>query len=400
MSDLSPDKVLLDHCSVGLSLHDPSGQFLAVSGAYATVLGHARGHLLGLSIVHLADPSDREQLTATWDAAVMRRQATTIRFRLVNTDAVIAADLEPVERDGTLSVVCTSRRADDYPRAELDHSHDALARVHRDALVNLLPALVWYGTVSPDLSNYKVAYFSDNLTKITGYTREQWLETPGFWLSVIHPDDREKTVAATAVMMRGHSSDGPCYRLRTSDGSYLWMQSFLSIGRDASGIPERIYGITLDVTTYIETRERNTTLERDLVAKARELLQVSAPILPIGQETLLMPLIGILDRERTEHAVANLLEAVHQRRARRVIFDLTGLSSTDPGSLHQLLTTAQALRLLGASVALSGIRPAVAELLLTLALPLTGLRSYNNLATALQHPGPHYKNAQTRDRMK
>ena len=159
----------------------------------------------------------------------------------------------------------------------------------------------------------------------------------------------------------------------------------MHIERDAAGQPVRMYGLTLDVTAHVEIERENQEIHRELAIRAGRILELSAPILPLGAGVLLLPLIGAMDPARSEHAFSSLLAAVQRSRARRVIIDLTGVGEVDRESVLALVRATEAVRLLGARSLLTGLRPAVAMALLALDIPLN-LGSYPSIAEALRAP--------------
>jgi anti-anti-sigma regulatory factor len=159
------------------------------------------------------------------------------------------------------------------------------------------------------------------------------------------------------------------------------------IERDGQGVPLRMYGLTLDVTVFVAAREQNAALLRENAEKARRILELSAPIIPLGDDVLILPLIGSMDPARAAHALETLLLAVQRTGARRVIIDLTGVGAVDGPSALALASAARALRLLGAQPMVTGIRPEVALALLELDISLDELKSYASLAAALRASG-------------
>ncbi|NTV99863.1 MAG: STAS domain-containing protein [Oscillochloris sp.] len=83
---------------------------------------------------------------------------------------------------------------------------------------------------------------------------------------------------------------------------------------------------------------------------------LSVPLIPLQENMLLLPLIGHLDTRRTTKITNDLLEAIHQRRAKAVVLDITGLANLDKNSIMALNQTINAARLLGCQVFLVGVR--------------------------------------------
>jgi len=83
---------------------------------------------------------------------------------------------------------------------------------------------------------------------------------------------------------------------------------------------------------------------------------LSVPIVPLARDTLLLPLVGYLDEQRSSELTRSLLDAIQSRRARLVVLDLTGLAALDDVTAERLRQTSEAARLLGCRVTLVGVR--------------------------------------------
>lgn len=114
--------------------------------------------------------------------------------------------------------------------------------------------------------------------------------------------------------------------------------------------------------------ERSRAQERVIAAQRAVLSQLSTPLIPISGDVVVMPLIGTIDRERARQILGTLLAGVSESRARVAIVDITGIVDVDAEVADALLHAARAVKLLGAQVVLTGIRPAVAQTLVTLGL--------------------------------
>jgi anti-anti-sigma regulatory factor len=77
---------------------------------------------------------------------------------------------------------------------------------------------------------------------------------------------------------------------------------------------------------------------------------------------LFAPIVGHLDSRRTHALTSRLLESVNAQRGKVVIVDIAGVNAIDTAVARGLLNAAQALRLLGCEVVLSGISAEVATL--------------------------------------
>lgn len=121
-----------------------------------------------------------------------------------------------------------------------------------------------------------------------------------------------------------------------------------------------------------------------IVAEQREVIrEMSVPVLPVDRATLVMPLIGALDTARLNEIQQRALEAIEQSSARRLLLDVTGVPIIDTQVAQGLLRTVHAGRLLGAAIVLIGVRPEVAQTLVSLGLELSQVQVARDLQSAL-----------------
>jgi anti-anti-sigma factor len=113
------------------------------------------------------------------------------------------------------------------------------------------------------------------------------------------------------------------------------------------------------------------------------LLFLSAPILDVGRHTIAVPVIGELTTERCQELAQRLLQALVERRARRAILDLTGVSGIDSAGVGGLQRLLDAIRLLGASPIITGISAQVAQRLARHGAELSQLAIRRSLAEAI-----------------
>jgi len=121
------------------------------------------------------------------------------------------------------------------------------------------------------------------------------------------------------------------------------------------------------------------------IAGQREVIrELSLPILPIGREVLVAPLIGALDQERMQQLQSQVLKRVERMRARLLILDVTGVPMIDTYVARGLMDLIKGLRLLGANVTLVGVRPEVAQTIVALGVHLRDVEVFSDLGSALQ----------------
>ena len=140
--------------------------------------------------------------------------------------------------------------------------------------------------------------------------------------------------------------------------------------------------ITLDqelaITTYIATSEAILT------AQSREIMEISTPIVQIWDGVLAAPLIGTLDSQRTQQFMQDLLDHIVETNSPVALIDITGVPTIDTQTAQHLIETIGAVRLLGAQVVLTGVRPSIAQTLVHLGIDLSDVTTRSSLAAGLR----------------
>jgi len=158
-------------------------------------------------------------------------------------------------------------------------------------------------------------------------------------------------------------------------------------------------GINFLILDLRMTAEENREKQAALVAKQRELeekiamidaqaqaiRELSTPVIEVWRDVLVLPLIGVLDAERTAEVMEGLLTKVVSSGARCVIIDVTGVPTVDVGTADSLVKIVRAVGLLGARGVFTGLAPAVARTLAALSLDLGGVLTLRTLKDGLEN---------------
>jgi methyl-accepting chemotaxis protein len=124
---------------------------------------------------------------------------------------------------------------------------------------------------------------------------------------------------------------------------------------------------------------------RDLIDRQnRSIEALSTPLIPIHDDVVVLPLVGELDRPRCHRIRESLTHRLHEKGARCVIIDLTGVSRLDPEVAAELVRVAQSARLMGASAILSGLRPQLAAELADHPDAMAGIATARSLRDAIE----------------
>jgi rsbT co-antagonist protein RsbR len=134
----------------------------------------------------------------------------------------------------------------------------------------------------------------------------------------------------------------------------------------------------LAITTYI------TASEAVIARQSREILEISTPVVQVWEGVIAAPLIGMLDTQRAQQFMERLLTRVVETRSSVALVDITGVPMVDSRTAQHLLEAIAAVRLLGAQLVLTGVRPAIAQTLVHLGIDLEGVVTRASLEAGLR----------------
>lgn len=260
------------------------------------------------------------------------------------------------------------------------------------AIVDCVPVMLYQWTLSAT-GEASFTFVSKGCQQIYGLTPAQLLADIRYSLEVIHPEDLpgfQAAVAASAGDLTPFRWEGRI--ILAEGGNIKWLHARSFPTREADG-STRWEGVILDATDEHDADDARRAAERErerllaqlqaqnetLRRQAEALRELATPIVPIAGDVIALPLVGDIDPERADQILHGLLNGVATRRARVAIIDITGVRSLDTFGAAALIRAAQALRLLGATAILTGIRPAIAQTLVALGVDLSQIYTRSSL---------------------
>lgn len=142
--------------------------------------------------------------------------------------------------------------------------------------------------------------------------------------------------------------------------------------------------LTLELAERLRAEEDRAQLQEEIIrAQTESLKELSTPLIPITEQIMVMPLIGTVSAERARQVLETALHGAHSSRAEVVILDVTGVKRTDAAVAEMLVSTASALRLVGALTVLTGVRGEMAELLVDLGIDLNAIVTKGTLMSGI-----------------
>src|ERR687886_1142600 len=129
------------------------------------------------------------------------------------------------------------------------------------SLIEQLPIAVYIDRLDEWSTN---VYTTPQLGAILGYTAEEWAGDDHLLLKILHPEDRDRVMAAHWRSCETGEPFREEYRLIARDGRVVWFLDEAAVVRDESGRPAFHHGFYLDIT-------RRKALEAALAERTEEL---------------------------------------------------------------------------------------------------------------------------------
>jgi anti-anti-sigma factor len=156
--------------------------------------------------------------------------------------------------------------------------------------------------------------------------------------------------------------------------------------RDPQGRTIGLVGRGQDITERRRADAERQQLHDALIqAQAAALQELSTPLIPISDTVLVMPLIGRIDARRANQILESLLTGIQVHQADLAIIDITGVNLVDTQVAQALIQAARAVKLLGAQVVLTGLRPEVAQTLVSLGVDLSDIVTRSTLQSGIAY---------------
>ena len=152
-------------------------------------------------------------------------------------------------------------------------------------LANNIPGTVYMSNY--DENNTKI-YINDEIEKLTGYHKTDFLNNQLSFIDLIHPEDKENTIAAQKIAIDNKSSIHLVYRIMHKDNRVVWVEEFGdAIYKD--GKIAFIEGIFIDIT---ERKQTETVVQQKELAEAAN--KAKSEFLANMSHEIRTPLNGII----------------------------------------------------------------------------------------------------------
>jgi PAS domain S-box-containing protein len=130
---------------------------------------------------------------------------------------------------------------------------EAVVGAQRDieALVNSVEGIVW----EFDLAARRHTFVNQEAVRLLGYSLEGWLTEPNFWLTHIHPDDRDWVSDLQVKETQAKHRYELEYRMVSADQRTVWVRSLIHVVTDDDR-PVKLCGLTVDISARKRTEQK------------------------------------------------------------------------------------------------------------------------------------------------
>jgi two-component system, cell cycle sensor histidine kinase and response regulator CckA len=257
---------------------DREGRHLKVAPTKVRQLFRPAEARIGKTIHEIFPKEEADFLLAQVRIALEKGDTHRVEYNLEigGEEVWFDASISPMTED---SVIWMARDITERKRSEEEREHLAAQiesqRERLNNIISTVPGMVWEAWGQPDASSQQINFVSDYVEAMLGYSVEEWLSTPNFWLTIVHPDDREEAARTAAESFAAGGSHKQEFRWVTKDGRPIWVEANLIVVTDSEGNPIGLRGVNTDITERKKAEEALRESEeryRDLVENAHDII--------------------------------------------------------------------------------------------------------------------------------
>jgi rsbT co-antagonist protein RsbR len=130
-------------------------------------------------------------------------------------------------------------------------------------------------------------------------------------------------------------------------------------------------------------KEHHTFSLKRLQSQQEMINELSSPVISLGKNTALLPLVGDIDTVRSKFILERTLEQCYQKSVNHLLLDLSGVIMIDTMVAQQIFQLIEALEMIGVKTTLSGIRPEIAQTAVQLGLNFDKISIISTLSNAI-----------------
>lgn len=330
--------------------------------------GIDRHTLEGHTIWEVLPPEASAALEPIYRAA-LAGQTTT--FEAPFADGIYEITVLPVP-DERGAVVAGMVMARDITRRVRREQELRTSEARNRALINTIPDAIFLVSADGFFLDYKAE--QDHLTEWPHSFKGRRVA------DALSPAMAERLMARVAEVLSTGEAQTFEYQAPVN-GALLDLE-----GRIVPSDEVSVLFMTRDITERKREEQDRLAMQEQLIAAQQATLrELATPLIPLAEGVIVMPLVGVIDSTRSQQILETLLEGIAARQADIAILDITGVRVVDAQVANGLLRAAQAAKLLGSQVVLTGISPDIAQTLVMLGGDLSGIVTRSSLQSGIAY---------------
>ncbi|OMP67344.1 STAS domain-containing protein [Domibacillus epiphyticus] len=116
----------------------------------------------------------------------------------------------------------------------------------------------------------------------------------------------------------------------------------------------------------------------------KELAALSAPVIPVKNGIVILPLIGEMDHYRANYIMEHVIPKIADMEINHVIADFSGIFTINVDVAEYLHQIGNMLQLMGIHVITTGLRPELAQIVVNSRISISAIETYPTVKKALE----------------